>query len=431
MLCTVDDHEGIAVIDLTRLTRRAIDYPRYAYYFLLERMNRGWSIERPRFKALGNGSASVSDRSDSIEFYLFKEQNPINEFEQPTDARARVVSNIKDKFRTEACFMCGSRLAPLVQVVNFNEESDYIEYSWCSGCDHSQYSVLPSKEWISNWYLTNWDTSKTLDENLVVRRPTYRYYNRLKKYLGTTPLKVLDIGAGYGEKIVPFKEHGHQLFCTEATPRRAEYLRQHVTPNVFLGSFDDPQVQDNLIRHAPYDLIFSYHVVEHIYNPCQELQLLRDIAAEGAIFYLAIPEFYKEGILNNIYQMEHVESFSRNSGKQLLKQLGFDTVRADDDLFQYYSDYCQYFVGKKATGSNAAVIESGFPASKVSGYLREALQLDRIREMAGNAFTYTYFNHTPLRYLVSEETKRKCAKIEDHLPIKIYHKDLPLFWMVS
>ena len=376
-------------------------------------------------------AAAVKDCSNSVEFFLFKDYNPTNEFEQPTEAKAKLVSNVQNKFRTETCFVCSSKLAPIVQVINYDDPADYIEYSWCQHCDHSQYSVMPSKDWITNWYLTNWDTSWTLEQNLQARKPTYRCYNRLRKYIGNRKLKVLDVGAGYGEKILPFRENGHEVYCTEATPRRAEYLRQNVTQNVFLGTFDDPGVQEQLMRHGPYDLIFSYHVVEHIYNPRQELQLLRDIASKDAMFYLAIPEFYKEGILNNIYAMEHVESFSRSSGKHLLKELGFETLCAKDDLFQYYSDYCQYFVGKKAENPNSIQVDTGFGKEKLVGYLREVFRLGQIQQMLGNAFTYTYFKHAPLMYLVSDDTKRKCLELENHLPIRIYHKNLPLFWMAS
>lgn len=185
------------------------------------------------------------------------------------------------------------------------------------------------------------------------------------------------------------------------------------------------------MRHGPYDLIFSYHVVEHIYNPTEELQLLKQIASKDAIFYLAIPEFYKEGILNNIYAMEHIESFSRNSGKYLLKQLGFETIFAKDDLFQYYSDYCQYFVGKKSENPDNVKVDTGFNKQELIDYLGEVFHLDQIQRMPGNAFTYTYFKHAPITYLVSDDTKRKCHQLGEHLPVRIYHKDLPLFWMVS
>lgn len=417
--------------DIKRLIRRVTEYPRYAFYFLLERLNRKWSIERVRFRTDNMVTVPPKDYSSSIELFLFREHNLHNEFEQPTVEKTHLVSKINDKFRATECFVCANKLSPIVQVINFHDLSDYIEYSWCQQCDHSQYSVMPSKEWITHWYATNWDTSRTLEENLQTRKPTYRCYNRLQKYIGKKKLKVLDVGAGYGEKILPFRESGHEVYCTEATPRRAEYLKKHVTPNVFLGTFDNPAVQEQLMRCGPYDLIFSYHVVEHIYNPAQELQLLRDIASKDAIFYLAIPEFYKEGLLNNIYAMEHIESFSRSSGKHLLRKLGFETICAKDDLFQYYSDYCQYFVGRKTSDADNVRLDTGFNKQKVIDYLREALHLEKIRHMSGNAFTYTYFKHAPLRYLVSDDTKRKCLQVEDHLPVKIYHKDLPLFWMVS
>jgi len=419
------------LLDVQRWKRRLIEYPRYLYFFALERMNRDWSLERLKFEPLTLRS-QIRDRSDSIELFLLKEHNPLNEFEQPSEAKAKSVNKIPAKFRAVGCFLCKNKLTPIIQVINFDDEQDYIEYSWCQNCDHSQYSVMPSKQWITEWYATNWDGSGTLNQKLETRKPTYRYYNRLKPFLPRQKrLKVLDIGAGYGEKILPFKMEGHEVFCTEATPRRVQYLKTHVTPHAFLGTFDDPKVQEALIKHGPYDVVFSYHAFEHIYNPASELQLLKTITTEGALIYVAVPEFYKEGILNNVYAMEHIESFSRNSGQYLLKELGFKPIRAKDDLFQYYSDYCQYFVGIKASESEFVQVPTGFPATKLTDYLRLVFRLESIAKMSANQFEFTYFRHLPLRYVVSNETKAKCLNPERHLPIRIYHKDLPLFWMAS
>ena len=262
-----------------------------------------------------------------------------------------------------------------------------------------------------------------------MRHPTQRYRYRLAPYIGQRKLKILDIGAGYAEKTYPFERAGHELHCTEATTPRAEYLRRLIGDRVHLGTLDDPAVAAAVRRNGPYDLIFSYHVVEHLYDARAELQILRDIAAKNAIFYLAIPELYKEGILNNIYTLEHIASFSRRSAKTLMRQVGFRPIVAKDDPFQHFSNNCQYLIGRRATAAELEDDGSGEPRHDMVDYLRRALKLDRIADLDGTSFSYHYADHEKLTYRVSEDLKRKCREPGAHLPLRIYHHGLPLFWL--
>ena len=413
-----------------RILRRAKIAAQYAYYLGLETLSPALSLERPTFKPAAGGIFPAKDRTQSIEIHLVADEYAKRAFDQPDERRRAAVTRINDKFRTSTCFICLSPLTPVIQMVNADDEEDFIEVSWCSACDHLQYSVMPQKLWITGWYAANWDTGGSIADKLDTRHKTYRYFHRLEPYIGGRKLKVLDIGAGYGEKIQAFQEAGHEVHCTEATTRRAEYLRQNVTPNVHLGTLDDPAVRDALRRSGPFDLIFTYHVVEHIYNAREELQILRDIAAPNAIFYLAIPELYKEGIFNNIYSLEHISSFSRRSAKTLMSKIGFDTIIDKDDLFQYFSNYCQYLVGRKAADATTEV-PANSDTEKFARYMREALHLDRLAALKGSTFTYGYHSHAPLTYTISEESKIKCRNPSTHLPLRIYHHGLPLFWMAS
>ena len=413
-----------------RPLKRIKVFSQYAYHLALETLNPALSLERPRLKPESTRvTIPARDRTDSIEFSLHLDANARREFDQPDEARRALVTRVRDKYRTDRCWLCDGPLTPIVQIVNSDDVDDFIETSWCASCDSQQYSIMPSKDWIARWYASNWDSSGSTAGKLATRTPTYRYYRRLLPYIGERKLKVLDIGAGYGEKSMPFVREGHEVHCTETTTRRAEYLRDHVTKNVYFGSLDSPAVQTELRRAGPFDLVFTYHVVEHIYNPRAELQILREITAPSAIFYMAIPELYKEGTLNNIYALEHLSSLSRRSAQMLMKQCGFQTVVARDDLFQYYSNYCQYLIGRKT--DELVTVEPNRNGEKMARYLATALRLDRIATMASGAFSYGYHGHAALTYGVSAESKAKCREPARHLPLRLYHRALPLFWMAS
>jgi 2-polyprenyl-3-methyl-5-hydroxy-6-metoxy-1,4-benzoquinol methylase len=414
------------------LLKRAKVFSQYLYYLVLEWVSPTLSLQHPKLRSeRGSAKTPARDASDSIEFHLEADANARKEFVQPDKARTKFVTHVPDKYRATRCSVCDGPLQPVVQVVDADDQSDMIEMSWCPSCDHSQYSIMPSKSWITNWYATNWDSGGTIEEKLENRRPTYRAYRRLLPHLGDRKLKVLDIGAGYGEKVLPFGEAGHDVHCTEATPRRAAYLREHVTQNVYFGTLDDPAVRTALLENGPFDVFFTYHVIEHIYDARAELRILEEIAAPGAIFYLAIPELYKEAVFNNIYSLEHTASFSRLSAKTLMQQSGFIPVVAKDDLFQYYSNYCQYLIGRKAAPSERISLERNPDPEKFGRYLSRVLRFDRVAGLDGSYLSYSYDLHEKLTYRVSDETKLKCRDPMRHLPLRIYHQNLPLFWMYS
>lgn len=416
------------MIDINRWKNRLIQYPKYFFWHGIDLINRNYSLERPRLlKWKDTSKEEIKDQTDSIEFYFFKQNNQESDFIQRTQERANKVTDIKNKFETNTCFICDSNLTPLAQIINYDDNDDYIEMSWCTHCGHSQYSVMPTKEWITEWYGLEYDTSSTLENKLETRKKTYRYYNRIKKFLPNKKLKILEIGAGYGEKIAPFKDDGHEIYCTEITTARVNYLKDILQFNVFQGTLDDPMVREAILKNGPYDLIFSYHVIEHMYNPKKELQILKEVTTDDTIFYLAIPEFYKEGIINNIFNLEHLHSFSRSSGIRLMNEIGFDVITHDDDYWQYYSEYCQYFIGKRTDIIDEHVTQDSF--EKVVDYLNSSLKLKEISELDINSFAYRYNGHPQMNLHVSEESKEKCKDVKNHMPIKYYSKNLPLFLM--
>ncbi len=417
------------LVFMHRFWRRVQVFSQYLYYFVLEKFSPNFSLERPRLRAESGFSGLITkDRTSSIEFHLETNANTRGEFVPLDPAAEQLATRVASKFKTTKCSNCDEPLMPVIQVVNSDDPLDFVETSWCPSCDHLQYSVMPPKSWITQWYGTRWDLGTSLETKLETRHPTYRYCRRLAPYLPNRKLKILDVGAGFGDKTSRFKEAGHEIYCTELTGARADYLKSHVTDHVFFGTLDDSSVQEALRHHAPFDLIFTYHVVEHVYNPRHELQLLHDIAADDAIFYMAIPELYKEGIFQAIYSMAHISSFSRLSARKLMQQIGFNPVVAKDDPFQYYSNYCQYLIGRKAAPNETVQIERNRDSDKFIRYLCRALKLDQIAKLDTSAFSYKNYGRSKLTYRVTEESKTKCSDIASHLPIKFYHQNLPLFW---
>ena len=324
------------------------------------------------------------------------------------------------------CYICNGTLQPMVEVVDSLglEQNRRLELSWCPACDHVQYSQRPSVAWFKDWYMHSFDQKESLEENLATRPFTWRYYRRLAPLLTKPSAKVLDLGAGYAEKTRAFKERGHQLFCVEPSEARADYLRS-IGCEVVNGVLGEPAVTEFLNQHGPFDLVFSYHVVEHvagdidIYNP-----LVQQIA-EGGLFYMAVPELYKEGAMNHVYMLEHQYSFSRTSGCRFLNRLGFEVVRAASDPFQYISNYCQYFVGRKKAG--VVLGEGNSDLQKYPRYLQEQFELARLAGSSGMV-TYQTYSHQPLTYRYRCASGQSWDSASGQAMLRIVHGQQPLFY---
>lgn len=324
------------------------------------------------------------------------------------------------------CYICDGALQPMVEVADAlnNEPERRLVLSWCPACDHVQYSLRPSVDWFKDWYMHSFDQKESLEENLSTRPFTWRYYHRLAPFLTKKSSKILDLGAGYAEKTRAFEARGHQLFCVEPSEARADYLRS-IGCTVVNGVLGESAVTEFLNQHGPFDLVFTYHVVEHVAGDLSIYDPLVEQIAEGGLFYIAVPDLYKEGAMNQIYMLEHQHSFSRTSGCRFLNRLGFEVVRAESDPFQYISNYCQYFLGRKKSG-----VELG-PANtdlhKYPRYLQEQFQLSKLAGTSGTV-TYQTFAHHPQTY------RYRCAGSESWTPasgqalLRIAHGQMPLFW---
>lgn len=324
-----------------------------------------------------------------------------------------------------ACLICGG---PIRQVVELTDASEEVRLAlgWCPACDYLQYSRRPPTEWFADWYKNSFDSSADLEHNLEVRPFTRRYYKRLQPLFGNRKLKVLDLGAGYGEKTMAFQREGHQLFCIEPSQARADYLKS-AGCEVICGVLGDPSVEAFMRTHGPFDMVFTYHVVEHVAGSIDIFEQLASHVVQGGYFYLAIPELYKEGAMNNIFTLEHLNNFSRTAAMRFLNRLGFSVQQHGDDRFQYYTNYCQYLVGRKVGEQPVAWEAANADAHRFPAYLYHQMRLDALANKAGTV-RLAVFGHQPLDYAYSGFGGAAVEGPQGTFRIRFSHGQQPLFW---
>lgn len=140
-------------------------------------------------------------------------------------------------------------------------------------------------------------------------------------------LKVLDFGAGWGDFLAVARSPGVEVFGLEFDERKINYAR---SLGVQIGDLDF--VKSN----APYDIFMCNQVLEHLDNPKEALQTLRQLIKKGAVGFISVPNFNKNRIMKEIQAIKkgqpfskdidplgHLNYFSPESFYKLLEECGF------------------------------------------------------------------------------------------------------------
>jgi SAM-dependent methyltransferase len=100
---------------------------------------------------------------------------------------------------------------------------------------------------------------------------------------GAQPLRLLDIGCGYGFFLKQFLGHpGVELTGIEINPSAAEFARKSL-PRILQGSVAEIELQEE------FDCVVAFEVVEHLFDPRALLETVHARLRAGGHFLLTTP----------------------------------------------------------------------------------------------------------------------------------------------
>ena len=111
------------------------------------------------------------------------------------------------------------------------------------------------------------------------------------------------------------------------------------------------------IPKEEYDLICCYHTFEHLQYPDKILEQFKGCLKDDGYLYISVPCNIRQDLLDEasgsltiefeeLYHLNHVSQFSKQSLKNILWVNGFDIVKEDDSLYGY-TVLCQKAKKKK------------------------------------------------------------------------------------
>jgi len=194
----------------------------------------------------------------------------------------------------------------------------------CKNCGFVFMKQIPSPEELNEHYKTySYDKERTLTSMTIAS------YNRtldeFERYRKTN--RLLDVGCGVGHFLEVARQRGWQVFGTEYSEKAVEIATEKgiiMQKGALSISSYEPQ---------SFDVITSFEVIEHINNPVDELNKIKQLLRPGGLFYCTTPNFnsllryWFKDRYKVIEYPEHLSYYTRKTLNKVICEYGFKNVK--------------------------------------------------------------------------------------------------------
>lgn len=241
------------------------------------------------------------------------------------------VSNIQ-------CPSDGTTLATIATLTG-NEGKQKIRVGCCCLCGYIGYIDRPHENWIKTFYADTWDRAKEKKVEDEVERWQARFKAGFDRPVNAVNVveklgihldrsrPICEIGCGHGLTLRRFAEHGFsKVIGMESSLLRVEVARRAFGLNILSSPFEVSSAQNKLRRLAPFGLIYSHHVLEHVYAPQEVIRLCSELQGEDDYMIISLPNMIGEFSLSTLLYLPHLHSFTKASLVALLARYHYQVV---------------------------------------------------------------------------------------------------------
>lgn len=128
-------------------------------------------------------------------------------------------------------------------------------------------------------------------------------------------LKVLDIGGGTNPTWTLFPEYDYTI------------LDPHLPPG-FDGRYIKGLLEENQLEAESYDVIFAFHILEHMESPRKAIRQLHSALRKNGLFAVEVPDYnyYANNLPHYLYFHQHINLFCPRTLELLFTYEGFCPV---------------------------------------------------------------------------------------------------------
>lgn len=271
--------------------------------------------------------SSVIPRSSGFRIHYFRDlANP-----GTVDLRTVSMAGVPME-QHEECDACSTKLSVLCTFIS-RKDMARMRLGVCNTCGYVGYMDRPSKKWVDHFYTEEWDNAqlKNVAEDASRIKSGLTKEQRDSAHLAETlnmpKGTVCDIGCGNGAVLEEFSRMGfHTLLGVESSRYRAQLAHARFGYHIATGNFEDKVVTDELFRYKPIDVAYSFHVMEHVYDPHEFLSVAAKLQDDGGYIILAMPDVEHEPCVTTLFWLPHLHAYSRHALEKLLNAHGYEVV---------------------------------------------------------------------------------------------------------
>ena len=214
--------------------------------------------------------------------------------------------------------------------------------------DFDMMVTLPVPSDLENYYksenyISHTDSNKSFIDKVYqsVRKRTLQKKLSLINSFNTTEKKVLDIGAGTGDFLSTCKKDGWNTFGVEPNKEA-----RAISKNKNVKTFNDI----SLVKENNFDVITLWHVLEHVENLLEYIEVLKNKLKPNGTLIIAVPNYksfdakhYKE-FWAAFDVPRHLWHFSQNSIKKLFSRV---SMKVEKTIPMKYDSYYVSMLSEK------------------------------------------------------------------------------------
>jgi len=227
------------------------------------------------------------------------------------------------------CPVCGSYLGTLLSSTD-GKSGQPLRVLMCDGCGLGLQDPLPSEAELAQWYERHYrqDYKQASQPSLrhVLRAARlalqrWQWASRHQPHL--QPQRTLDVGASSGEFVYLMRHLGFQARGIEPHAGYSLHARQHLGLDVATGSL---QSQLALQEPGSVDLLSMFHVFEHLTQPIETLQALRNLLSPKGLLLLEMPDASAFSSPKNVFFRAHTLYFTPHTLDAVMRAAGLEIV---------------------------------------------------------------------------------------------------------
>jgi len=242
-----------------------------------------------------------------------------------------------EELETNLCPLCNSDKS----TITFNgkdflySKKDFTVVS-CSSCGVMYTNPRVKKNQIGNYYFKGYSPYKPVKRNPLLRTMidlsgnifgniNIEIHKDIKSYNFKT---VLEVGPGSGSLLQFLKKNNYQVAGVEIDNDCVERIKAQGI-ECYCGELSDYK---RMLGTRKFELIILCHVLEHLYNPREIIEIIYSLLSDNGILYMILPDVGSiEAKLFGKYWIgwdlpRHVVHYNRNTVRDLLTKSGFKVI---------------------------------------------------------------------------------------------------------